>query len=137
MCTVALFDVGRCVHANVQEQILERRYVRRQQRCIREEVNTDAHVATYDQEYPQTIEMVFVAWVLFIHILLHIVWILDLVGTYQYCISVYLFTYRSDTGIANFHTRWVLVLDWYVPFHIPIWSWYLTGIGPKADLCLV
>jgi hypothetical protein len=81
--------------------------------------------------------MVFVAWVLFIHILLHIVWILDLVGTYQYCISVYLFTYRSDTGIANFHTRWVLVLDWYVPFHIPIWSWYLTGIGPKADLCLV
>jgi hypothetical protein len=111
--------------------------VRRQQRCIREEVNTDAHVATYDQEYPQTIEMVFVAWVLFIHILLHIVWILDLVGTYQYCISVYLFTYRSDTGIANFHTRWVLVLDWYVPFHIPIWSWYLTGIGPKADLCLV
>ncbi len=117
--------------------------MRRQQRCIWEEVNSDAHVATYDQEYPQTIEMVFVAWVLFIHILLHIVWILDLVdrgsfhGYYQYCIGVYLFTYQSDTGIANCHTRWVLVLDWYVPFHIPIWSWYWTGIGPKADLCLV
>jgi len=106
-------------------------------------VNTDAHVATYDQEYPQTIEMAFVAWVLFIHILLHIVWIFDLVdcGSFHgylpvlYCIVVYLFTYQSDTGIANFHTRWVLVLDWYVPFHVPIWSWYWTR--PKADLCLV
>jgi len=74
-----------------------------------------------------------------------VVWILDLVdrGSFHgylpvlYCIVVYLFTYRSNTGIANFHTRWVLVLDWYVPFHIPIWSWYWTGIGPNADLCRV
>ncbi len=58
-------------------------------------------------------------------------------GTYQYRIVVYLFTYRSDIGIANFHTKWVPVLDRYVPFHIPIRSWYRTGIGPKADLCLV
>jgi hypothetical protein len=67
------------LHAIVQQQILERRYRRRQQRCIREEVITDAHVATYDQEYLQTIEMVFVARVPFIHVLLHIARVHDLV----------------------------------------------------------
>jgi hypothetical protein len=79
--------------------------VRRQQRCIWEEVNTDAHVATYDQEYPQTIEMVFVAWVLFIHILLHIVSILDLVD------------------LGSFH-GYLPVLYCCVPFHIPVGYWY-------------
>ncbi len=108
--------------------------MRRQQRCIWEEVNTDAHVATYDREYPQTIEMVFVAWVLFIHILLHIVWILDLLDRGSFdgylpvlycCVPFHIlvgywcceFSYQVGTSIGLVcpfsYTNLVLVFDWY------------------------